>query len=184
MSLFARVPFILACVILAQAHDHSMEDMDSGSGSSSHSDMMMTPYLHSTPGDALFFKEWVPKSSGAVGGACVALFFLALCERWVAALGSAAARSWAKSAQIQQANALNTASSRPGSNRLPRVLPFIWSIDIPRGILYAAHRALGYALMLAVMTFQVGFIVAIVVGAGVGEMLFGRWHHAGAAQSH
>ena len=71
--------------------------------------------------------------------------------------------------------------------------PFILSHDISRGTIHTAQALLHFALMLVVMyvalspsrrclcahipvrTFQVGFILAIVVGLGVGEALFGRF---------
>ena len=55
------------------------------------------------------------------------------------------------------------------------VVPFIASHDIPRGIIHFVQAVLGYAFMLAVMTFQLGFILSICVGFGVGEILFGRF---------
>jgi copper transporter 1 len=77
--------------------------------------------------------------------------------------------------------------------------PFIPAHDIARGILHMGQAALGFAFMLAVMyvllcklvdtvvitnnlrrTFQAAFIFAIVVGLGVGEMLFGRFTNAAA----
>ncbi|THG95926.1 hypothetical protein EW026_g5809 [Hermanssonia centrifuga] len=101
---------------------------------------------------------------------------------------------WAKRALIVQANKMNgrglpLSSSTPDLKKqtsststvikeaatLRSALPFILSHDIVRGILYAGQAALQYAFMLAVMTFQVGFIFAIVVGLGVGETLFGRY---------
>ncbi|KAK4685698.1 solute carrier family 31 (copper transporter), member 1, partial [Tremellales sp. Uapishka_1] len=60
--------------------------------------------------------------------------------------------------------------------------PFRWNVDIPRGLLQALHAALGYLLMLVVMTFQIWWIISLVVGAGVGEVLFGRF--GGAAGAH
>lgn len=47
---------------------------------------MMKPWLHFTEGDNLYFMGWVPLSSGAVVGACIGLFMLAIVERWVAAM--------------------------------------------------------------------------------------------------
>ena len=38
--------------------------------------------------------------------------------------------------------------------------------------LYAVHLSTGYLLMLAVMSFNVGFFVAVVVGMGLGHFLF------------
>lgn len=75
--------------------------------------------------------------------------------------------------------------------------PFVASHDILRGIVYAGRSALQFAFMLAIMyvsclpifpntshadmlsslcrTYQVGFILSIIVGLGVGETLFGRY---------
>ncbi|KAI0651640.1 Ctr copper transporter [Trametes meyenii] len=60
------------------------------------------------------------------------------------------------------------------SRSLRSVPPFIPSHDIPRGVLYAFQATLSYALMLAVMTFQAAFIITIILGLGIGEVLFGR----------
>jgi solute carrier family 31 (copper transporter), member 1 len=47
---------------------------------------MMVPYLHITGGDNLFFKSLQPSSHGAIAGACICLFVLALMERFVHAV--------------------------------------------------------------------------------------------------
>jgi len=61
------------------------------------------------------------------------------------------------------------------ATRPSRVLPpFIASHDFPRGLAYSLQALLTYLLMLAVMTFQAAYFIAIVVGLGIGEMLFGR----------
>jgi copper transporter 1 len=53
--------------------------------------------------------------------------------------------------------------------------PFRLGTDVPRGLLYMLTSTLHFALMLVVMTFQIWWIVSVVVGLGVGEMLFGRF---------
>ncbi|WWD06865.1 hypothetical protein V865_004962 [Kwoniella europaea PYCC6329] len=53
--------------------------------------------------------------------------------------------------------------------------PFRWSVDIPRGLLHALQTLVHYLLMLVVMTFNIWWIISVVVGSGVGEMLFGRF---------
>ncbi|KAL7421152.1 hypothetical protein Q5752_004037 [Cryptotrichosporon argae] len=53
--------------------------------------------------------------------------------------------------------------------------PFLFTVDAPRGLLHALQVLIHYLLMLVVMTFQIWWIVAVVVGAGVGECLFGRF---------
>ncbi|KAF9229663.1 hypothetical protein BS17DRAFT_771761 [Gyrodon lividus] len=57
----------------------------------------------------------------------------------------------------------------------PRLIPpFIPSHDIPRGIIQAIQTTFSYALMLAVMTFNGAYIISVILGLGIGEMLFGR----------
>jgi copper transporter 1 len=56
----------------------------------------MRPYLHFTLGDNLWFLGWVPMSPGAMVGACIGLFLLALIERWIAACRAMMEVHWAK----------------------------------------------------------------------------------------
>ncbi|WRT69170.1 uncharacterized protein IL334_006154 [Kwoniella shivajii] len=53
--------------------------------------------------------------------------------------------------------------------------PFTWAVDLPRGLLQALQVLIHYLLMLVVMTFNIWWIISVVVGSGVGEMLFGRF---------
>ncbi|TFK23121.1 hypothetical protein FA15DRAFT_490308 [Coprinopsis marcescibilis] len=55
---------------------------------------MMIPYFHVTTGDHLLFKEWVPSSPGAIAGACIGLFLLAVIERWTAAMRTMLEHHW------------------------------------------------------------------------------------------
>ncbi|KAI0691825.1 CTR copper uptake transporter [Cytidiella melzeri] len=186
------IAFVL--VPLVAAHDNGMDmsmdgamDLDMG---------QMLTYLHFTPGDMLWFLGWVPRSTGAMIGTCIGLFLLSIVERWTACCSAVMQAHWAKRAQILHSNQLNTKelplSSSPTfsadsikATSISAVLrdavtlrngpPFIASHDILRGVIYAGRVALLYALMLAVMTYQVGFILSIVVGRGVGEVLFGRY---------
>ncbi|KAJ3730926.1 CTR copper uptake transporter [Lentinula guzmanii] len=151
----------------------------------------MLTYLHFTVGgDILWFQGWVPQGPGAMFGACVGLFLLALVDRWIAACRAMMEVHWAKRAQIAYANKLNANENADKKRAVPsltpgnvflmrRAPPFIPAHDIVRGILHAGQAALTFAFMLVVMTFQLGFIIAIVVGLGVGETLFGRYAHAG-----
>ena len=57
--------------------------MDSTSDSSTMG--MMTPYLHFTGGDFLFFEKLAPTSKGAIAGASFVVFIIAMFERFMAA---------------------------------------------------------------------------------------------------
>ncbi|KAJ3849541.1 CTR copper uptake transporter [Lentinula lateritia] len=172
----------------------------------------MLTYLHFTiGGDILWFQGWVPQGPGAMFGACVGLFLLALVDRWIAACRAMMEVHWAKRwdfircqrydvvlimncrlirAQIAYANKLNANGDWEKKRTVPpstvgnalllrRAPPFIPAHDIVRGILHAGQAAFTFAFMLVVMTFQLGFIISIIVGLGVGETLFGRYAHAG-----
>ncbi|KAJ3874657.1 CTR copper uptake transporter [Lentinula edodes] len=152
----------------------------------------MLTYLHFTiGGDILWFEGWVPQGPGAMFGACVGLFLLALVDRWIAACRAMMEVHWAKRAQIAYANKLNANGDSEKKKRtvppstvgnallLRRAPPFIPAHDFVRGILHAGQAAFSFAFMLVVMTFQLGFIISIIVGLGVGETLFGRYAHAG-----
>jgi len=154
----------------------------------------MIPYLHFTPGDNLWFLGWVPQSAGAMVGVCIGLFLLALVERWIAACRSVMEVHWSKRqffcaqvpffpilidrrtyrGQMIQSDMVNrNATSLKATIRTSP--PFIPAHDLTRGMLHVVQATLGFLFMLTVMTFQVGFIFAIVVGLGVGETLFGRY---------
>ncbi|CAI7822013.1 unnamed protein product [Closterium sp. NIES-54] len=58
-----------------------------------------------------------------------------------------------------------------GTSRPPARLS--WADKLPLSLLYIATSALGYLLMLTAMSFNGGIFIAIVVGLGVGQFMFG-----------
>ncbi|KAF8890941.1 CTR copper uptake transporter [Infundibulicybe gibba] len=195
--MFAALLITSALFRLAIAHDNGMDmSMDEGMQLTMGS---MLSYLHFTPGDNLWFLGWVPKSAGAMVGTCIGLFLLGLVDRWVAACRAVMEAHWAKKAQVIIANKLNAARRRSSEDQasitkmqsspaaavltMRNAPPFIPAHDITRGIMHMGQMALNFILMLAVMTFQVAFILSIIVGLGVGEMFFGRYIR-GVAHAH
>ncbi|KAI0655805.1 CTR copper uptake transporter [Cubamyces menziesii] len=190
MSLRHSVLFPLLAAVVAsmlssvRAHDNGMDmSMD---GSMDLAEGQMLPYLHFTRGDIVLFYGWVPSTKKAMVGACIGMFLLALVERWIAACRGLMEAHWRKRAQIVQADRINlptTGEKKPslttGGVRAAFTVrnapPFVFSHDLARGLLHAVQAALQFAFMLIVMTFQVAFILSIVIGLGVGETLFGRF---------
>jgi hypothetical protein len=56
--------------------------------------MMMTPWMHFDMGDSLWFSTWIPQSKGALAGASIGLFFLAILERWIASARGVLENYW------------------------------------------------------------------------------------------
>ncbi|TDL28568.1 hypothetical protein BD410DRAFT_811659 [Rickenella mellea] len=160
-------------------------------------EVMMTPWLHFNGGDFLYFQHLAPSSNGAIAGASIALFLLAVFERFAAGMRGTMERRWRQKALAITSNKLAPTESPDccagdsGQKQSPTALrttprtiaPFIPSVDLVRGCMHSGQAVLQYALMLAVMTFQAAYIISIVVGLGVGEVIFGRpsvqpAHHA------
>ncbi|KAG8984284.1 hypothetical protein FRB94_006196 [Tulasnella sp. JGI-2019a] len=72
-------------------------------------------------------------------------------------------------------NASNATAAVPRAPIFRVLPPFILSHDLTRAALTTARSAVGYTLMLAVMTFNASFIISILIGVFIGELLFGRF---------
>ncbi|KAJ7138879.1 Ctr copper transporter family-domain-containing protein [Mycena filopes] len=153
-------------------------DMSMDDGMSLASGTMM-PMLHFTLGDTLWFAGWVPQSGGAMAGACIGLFLLALVDRWLAAVRAMLEVHWHEAGKRLRKDAKDKDGEEDKYGKIKRLRlrapPFVPAHDITRGALHAVQAALGFAFMLAVMTFQAAYIITIALGLGVGEMLFGRY---------
>ncbi|KAH9966359.1 CTR copper uptake transporter [Lactifluus volemus] len=190
MHLVAQLSLLLTFLVSsALAHGNGMVmSMDQGMAMNMGN---MIAYLHFTIGDNLWFLGWAPRSTGAMVGTCIGLFILAIAERWLAMMRGVMEAHWNTRAQISLANNLNTSfvASSPGECKnsssqaaQPRrdsargsTPPFVLTYDVPRGIIQAVLASINILFMLTVMTFQIGFIIAVVIGLGVGEALFGRY---------
>jgi len=127
--------------------------------------MVMMPF-HTTVGlDMLWFAPWMPSSAAATFGTCVGLFFLAMLYRSLSAARRTAELHWAKSSKLDD-------------QELPR---FSIKVDIWRSLIEGFNSFVGYFLMLAVMTMNAWFFIAIILGIIIGEIAFGRFSVRGLA---
>ncbi|KAI9572655.1 Ctr copper transporter, partial [Boletus coccyginus] len=144
---------------------------------------IMIPWLHFGNTDYLIFKAWRPSSYDAIAGACIGLFLFCILERCLAAYRRTQELRWSAktilmSSRVQSSSSKkdSTEASRDGPipTRRQLVPPFTPSRDIPRGLIQAIQSIFSYALMLTVMTFNGAYIISVVLGLGIGEVLFGR----------
>ncbi|KAJ1310851.1 hypothetical protein OPQ81_009369 [Rhizoctonia solani] len=53
--------------------------------------------------------------------------------------------------------------------------PLFWSYELARGGLFIVQSFFVYAIMLGIMSFNTAYIISIIMGMGIGEILFGRF---------
>ncbi len=90
--------------------------------------------------------------------------------------GSSSLQAGLKGGLIYEKHSIASSSSSGSSETV--LNPWRISVDVPRGLLQFASSGIGYLLMLAVMTMNVGYFFAVLLGIFLGEVAFGRWSHA------
>ena len=173
--------------------------MVSSSNGSAYSGMDMIFYTSTTT--PIFSSQWTPTSTAQYAGTCLFLITLAIIFRALFALGykldkrnidAARKRRYivvAGQTSITEETALNSEaksavliSERGGeeevrvvSRKMRTVMPWRLSTDLPRALLSTVTIGVGYLLMLAVMTMNVGYFCSVLTGIFVGELAFGRY---------
>ena|SRR6266404_2570239 len=173
--LFLIVTYFSTCILAAK---NGMDmNMDQGMSMSMGNSTM---YFHFTPGDNLWFLGWAPRTPGAIFGACIGLFLLAIAERWLSAMWAIMDGYWNTrfgpsflalavlmyslySAQIvlkRYTSVVAKSEECGGSSKsaqpsrgaaIRRVPPFIFAHDVPRAIMRMALASLNFLFMLTVM---------------------------------
>ncbi|KAK9490195.1 Ctr copper transporter family-domain-containing protein [Lipomyces doorenjongii] len=154
---------------------------------------MSSMSFHTSIFDFLFSKGWTPSSRGQYAGTCIFLIVLAVIYRMTHVLKhrteryfNARARQFARNiatAHLQMdqnagsfeksAGEVTIGPERPLQFR--NVRPWRVSMDIPLSLIQLVLSGVSYLLMLAVMTFNVGYFLSVLGGIFLGELLFGRF---------
>ncbi|PWY90462.1 copper transporter family protein [Aspergillus sclerotioniger CBS 115572] len=168
------------------------------SSMSSMSMSMVFTNSHTTP---LFSSQWAPSSSGTYAGTCIFLIILAIIGRCLVAFKALLERRWldahlnrryvaiagksTEAGRIEadpdaKAASLVTAQGVEEKVKVVRKLshqplPWRFSVDLPRAIMYLFITGVSYLLMLAVMTMNVGYFCSVLAGAFLGELAVGRF---------
>ncbi|KAG0151968.1 hypothetical protein CROQUDRAFT_129758 [Cronartium quercuum f. sp. fusiforme G11] len=176
--------------------DMSGMDMSGMKTSSSNSSMstMATYFTASLPISPLWFASWQPTTAGTTFAACLGLFGLAVLSKLLGVLRHQANMAWSMVQWQELTTVADTFDKAPEvpNNTIQRqirsnarhVPPWVAEHEIPRGILAGLHAGLEYFLMLAVMSFNVYFFIAIVFGIFAGEVGFGRWIASSHSSAH
>ena len=166
-----------AAVPLAAAAFDSHSHAVTASSGHSHGEAGMPMFFTTSYGNPVLFSTVAPTTPVAIFGVWVAIFTLALIYRGlVCARAYVEAVYWSPSASGSSAASLFEDEVGKGLRGRGRgvVQGFEWKRDLGRGAMGAVTSVLGYGLMLVVMSFVVGWFLAVVAGLAVGEVVFAR----------
>jgi len=155
-------------------------------------------FFHTSLGmDSLWLRTWMPSSVGTMIAACIGLALLAMFHRSLHVYRKLLETMWANDEdlidfddsasvgrgstskgepydlEIARAQGIGTPNRNIMGSETNR-MGFRYSRDIIRSVVHMFETGIGYFLMLAVMTFNVWFFISVVLGATIGELVFGR----------
>ncbi|KAM0439676.1 hypothetical protein ACHAPT_000768 [Fusarium lateritium] len=167
-----------------------------GSGSSS----IMAMVFQTQRQTPLYSDSWTPESAGAYAGTCIFLAVLAIIARGLVAFKAVQEARWLDREAARRYVAVNgklplaeQIASGPDARRLTlsengveetvvvverkraATRPWRFSVDPVRACLDTVIVGIGYLLMLAVMTMNVGYFLSVLAGVFVGSLAVGRY---------
>ncbi|KAK3954561.1 Ctr copper transporter [Pseudoneurospora amorphoporcata] len=182
------------------SHTHDMDmDMGSSTSSSASGHGMMAVFQNSMV-TSLYSEAWTPNTTGTYAATCIFLIVFSAIFRGLLALRSWQENRWIDAEMKRRYVVVagrETLAERVSNDTLakPMVLsgngveenvmvvqrhgeegrPFRLSVDPVRAVLDTVIAGVGYLLMLAVMTMNVGYFMAVLGGVFIGSLLCGRY---------
>ncbi|CZS98742.1 hypothetical protein WAI453_001868 [Rhynchosporium graminicola] len=161
---------------------------------------MMSMTFFSSTKTPLYSDAWAPQSAGAYSGTCIFLIILAIIFRSLLAVRAWKERAWLdaefnrryvtvagkmpKSERISQdSDSKRMVLSENGveedvmvvKKRTTDVRPWRISTDPVRAVMDTVIAGVGYLLMLAIMTMNVGYFLSVLGGTFIGSLALGRY---------
>ncbi|CAJ2503812.1 Uu.00g112060.m01.CDS01 [Anthostomella pinea] len=179
-----------------------MSNMDMGDNSSSSMTSQMMAVFQNKMATSLYSKSWTPSTSGAYAGTIIFLIILGIALRLLLAGKSIAEARWLDAEMNRRyvvvQGKLPLAETLSRDDQCKRMTlsengieeevmvvqkrtvdarrPWRLSVDPLRATLDTLIAAVSYLLMLAVMSMNIGYFLAVLAGTFLGSLLVGRYH--------
>ncbi|KAM0560960.1 hypothetical protein ACHAPJ_003458 [Fusarium lateritium] len=176
-------------------------DSSNSSSSSSHgSSSIMAMVFQTETRTPLYSDSWTPTNAGTYAGTCIFLAILAIIARCLVAVKAVQEARWLDREAARRYVAVNgkiplseQIASSPDARRMAlsengveetvvvverkqaATRPWRFSVDPVRACLDTVIVGIGYLLMLAVMTMNVGYFLSVLAGVFVGSLAVGRY---------
>eukprot|EP01132_Coremiostelium_polycephalum_P001229 gene1229-1552_t len=112
-------------------------------------------YFHHGISEVILFREWVPTTESQFMVSCFIVFVIALLFEMI--------RGWRVSLEKKWQSTI----SIPRGSSYP---PFIFKVDVTRGVLNGVELGISYLLMFIAMTYNIGLFVSLVIGFIIGKI--------------
>jgi hypothetical protein len=166
-----------------------------GTTGDSHSGMSsMAMVFNTNINTPLYGSVWAPSTPGAYAGTCIFLVVLAMIARVLLAVKARQEARWRDRETHRVYHSSGDAEARKTAlsvsdngveetvvavdHRRTAVQPWRLSVDPLRAVLDTVIVGVGYLLMLAVMTMNVGYFLSVLAGVFVGTLAVGRFIHS------
>jgi len=134
----------------------------------------MRMYFHLGIVDYLLFESLIPQTPLQYSFCIIAIFIFAFLFEGLKGLRVLLESNWRVQNQKKYTVSDSQFLLKADDTAIP---PFDCKVDLLRAVIRGIELTFSYFLMLVAMTFNVGFFLAVIFGAVVGTLTFGRLHH-------